>query len=292
VTSTGRGSAPAFLIAVLALAGIAALGDLGDSPTVAVALLATVPLFAAIFLGPLGTMAAAILSVVAALAITWLRSDGDYSTYLVPLIAVGVASLVALLSATVRHRQSAAESAAQGEASTADEVSEDIDAMSGLLNRRGAVRALGSHNVGEERVIAFIDCDLFGRVNDEYGRDVGDEFLQAIAGRLRHALPSRDSVSRWGGDEFLVVVSADADSAVAALHRVTGTINGHPIRTSAGPIEATMSAGAASWLVGQELEDVIARAGRALRAAKESGPGQIVLDTGPSIERLDTPVTT
>jgi diguanylate cyclase (GGDEF)-like protein len=290
VKSTDRGSAPAFLIALLAIAGIVALGNLGDSPAIAVTLLATVPLFAAIFLGPRGTIAVAVIAVACALLVTWLRSDGDYSSYIVPLVSVGVASVVALVSSVLR-RGPRAGSAASSAAAAGSQPSEDIDPMSGLLNRRGAIRVLGPRNEGEDRVIAFVDCDLFGRVNEEFGREVGDEFLQAVAGRLRHALPARDSVSRWEGDEFLVVLSADPVAADAALKRVTRTINGHPIRTSAGPIEATLSAGAAPWLVGQDLEDAISRAGRALRTAKESGPAQIVLDTGPSLDRLDEPAS-
>jgi diguanylate cyclase (GGDEF)-like protein len=155
--------------------------------------------------------------------------------------------------------------------------------MTGLLNRRGAIRALGSRNEGDGRVIAFIDCDRFQQVNDEHGRDVGDEFLQAIAGRLRHALPARDTVARWGGDEFLVVVTAEPQAAVAAIERVIDSINGHPIRTSAGSIDTTLSAGAAPWQVGQVLEEAIAGAGRALRTAKEAGGGQVVLDAGPAM---------
>ena len=85
----------------------------------------------------------------------------------------------------------------------------DLDSMTGLLNRRGAIRALGSRNTEGERVVAFLDCDLFKSVNEQYGSDVGDEFLQAVAGRLRHRLPAHDTVARWDGDEFLLAISAD-----------------------------------------------------------------------------------
>ena len=278
--SSRRGSAPALLLAVLAIAGLVALGDFGASPTIAVALLGTPPLFAAIFLSPAGTILVALLSVVAALVLTWLRSGEDYSEYVVPLVAVAVSSVVALVAAAVRGRQRAAEPTASSQGSES-KVSEDIDTMTGLLNRRGAIRALGSRNLGDARVIAFIDCDAFHRVNEEHGRDVGDEFLQAVAGRLRHALPSRDTVARWGGDEFLAVLTAEPKAAVSALERVIGTINGHPIRTAAGPIETTMSVGAAPWAEGQELESAIAHAGRALRAAQESGGSQVALDAEP-----------
>jgi diguanylate cyclase (GGDEF)-like protein len=175
------------------------------------------------------------------------------------------------------------------------QASVDTDPMTGLLNRRGAIRALGHRNAEGERVVGFLDCDLFRAVNETYGTAVGDEFLQAIAGRLRHSLPAHDTVARWDGDEFLVAISAEASAAMNALERVVGAINGHPIRTAAGPIEASMSVGAAVWTSGQELEDVISRAGRALSSAKSSGRGQAVLDPGagsvPPVDDAGRPAT-
>jgi len=156
----------------------------------------------------------------------------------------------------------------------------DTDDMTGLLNRRGAIRSLGARNDDGERVVGFLDCDLFKEVNDEYGTDVGDEFLQAIAGRLRHSMPAHDTVARWDGDEFLVAMAADAASARPAFERVVSSISAHPVRTTAGSIPASISVGAAVWSTGQELEDVIARAGQALYAAKAAGRGMVVLDEG------------
>lgn len=289
--STRRGPAVVSLVAVVGLAGIIVLALLADSPPVAVALIATVPLFAAIFLGLVGTLSVAVLSVAVGLVIPWLRSDGDYSSYLVPLAGVGVATVVALVSASVRQRQGL--KPAQGGADEGAEAlaSADADPMTGLLNRAAAVRALGGRNVGEERVVAFVDCDEFHRVNDDHGREVGDEFLQAVAGRLRHALPTRDTVARWEADEFLIVASTDASKALPALTRVVGAINSHPIRTSAGSIDATLSAGAATWLPGQALEDVITRAGQALHEAKATGRGKVILSAVPSTDATASAAT-
>jgi diguanylate cyclase (GGDEF)-like protein len=164
----------------------------------------------------------------------------------------------------------------------------DLDSMTGLLNRRGAIRALGPRNADTERVVAFLDCDMFKTVNEQYGSDVGDEFLQAIAGRLRHRLPAHDTVARWDGDEFLLAIAADAQSARPALERLIAGINGTNIRTTAGPIPATVSVGAALWHPGQELEDVISRSGRALYAAKTGGRGRIVLDDGAEAAEAST----
>ena len=69
-----------------------------------------------------------------------------------------------------------------------------------------------------------------------------------------------------------------AASARPALERLVAGINGTNIRTTAGPIPATVSVGAAVWAPGQELESVISRSGRALYAAKTGGRGRIVVD--------------
>jgi diguanylate cyclase (GGDEF)-like protein len=275
-----------FVLALLALAGLGYLAWASDSHPLMIGLLVAIPLFAAIFLSAGLTGLVGVLVLAVAGALVWLTADGVYDSYLLPLAAVLVSVVVAVIAAFVSHRP-APESGAHADTNV-DELPGsvemrlqspvDTDPMTGLLNRRGAIRSLGPRNSAADRVVAFLDCDLFRVVNETYGTDVGDEFLQAIAGRLRHSLPARDTVARWDGDEFLVAVSAEASSAMSALERVVAAINGHPIRTGAGPIEASMSVGAAVWLSGQDLEDVISRAGRALHTAKSDGRGQVVLD--------------
>ena len=101
------------------------------------------------------------------------------------------------------------------------------------------------------------------------------------------ACPSHDTVARWDGDEFLLAISADAASARPALERLVAGINGTNIRTTAGPIPATVSVGAALWAPGQELESVISRSGRALYAAKTGGRGRIVVDGEDGTSAID-----
>ena len=96
-------------------------------------------------------------------------------------------------------------------------------------------------------------------------------------------------MARWDGDEFLLAISADGSSARPALERLVAGINGTNIRTTAGPIPATVSVGAAVWAPGQELESVISRSGRALYAAKTGGRGKIVVDGEDGAPRRRTP---
>jgi diguanylate cyclase (GGDEF)-like protein len=223
----------------------------------------------------------AVVTFVAGLVLTFIPADEATEDSLIPMVALIVLAAIAVIASRFRESDAATHAAPPERRKSVQfqlQTQADLDSMTGLLNRRGAIRALGSRNTEGERVVAFLDCDLFKSVNEQYGSDVGDEFLQAVAGRLRHRLPAHDTVARWDGDEFLLAISADAASARPALERLVAGINGTNIRTTAGPIPATVSVGAALWSPGQELESVISRSGRALYAAKTGGRGKIVVD--------------
>ena len=269
------------VLPLIVLVVIFALGVVLGQDAVYIAMMSVVPMIAAVFTGPRLTAISAALALVSGLALAALPGDEAFADSLIPLVALALFAVLAVvvsrsskviietLPAPVERRKSA-----QFQLQT----QADLDSMTGLLNRRGAIRTLGPRNTDKDRVVAFLDCDLFKSVNEQYGSDVGDEFLQAIAGRLRHRLPAHDTVARWDGDEFLLVIAADAASARPALERLVAGINGTNIRTTAGPVPATVSVGAALWSPGQELEDVISRSGRALYAAKNGGRGKIVVD--------------
>ena len=91
----------------------------------------------------------------------------------------------------------------------------EIDPLTGLLNRRAFLsRAIG--RVGEQTLL-LADIDHFKNVNDTIGHDGGDEVLRVFARALRAALPGDALVSRFGGEEFAIVVDADAQLAAADI---------------------------------------------------------------------------
>lgn len=106
------------------------------------------------------------------------------------------------------------------------------DMLTGLPNRRSLDDALGrmlaqGRRDGTSVLIGFIDLDDFKQINDEHGHETGDEFLLAIATRLKATLRTSDMLARFGGDEFVVIgpgPAADAsgdspDAAAQALAR-------------------------------------------------------------------------
>lgn len=269
------------VLPLVVLVVIFALGIVTGEHAVFIAMMAVVPMMAAVSASVGFVALVAVLTLAAGLVLMFVPADEATDDSIVPLVAVLVLALIAVVVSRFRGTSASAEVVAPERRKAAQfqfQTQADLDSMTGLLNRRGAIRALGSRNTEGERVVAFLDCDLFKSVNEQYGSDVGDEFLQAVAGRLRHRLPAHDTVARWDGDEFLLAISADGASARPALERLVAGINGTNIRTTAGPIPATVSVGAAVWAPGQELESVISRSGRALYAAKTGGRGQIVVD--------------
>ena len=95
--------------------------------------------------------------------------------------------------------------------------------------------------------VALLDIDHFKSVNDTYGHLVGDEVLKELSRRLQDVLREDEVLSRFGGEEFAVVmVEADRDQAIEVADRCRRAIHSVPFDTAAGPLEITASFGVAA----------------------------------------------
>jgi diguanylate cyclase (GGDEF)-like protein len=86
-----------------------------------------------------------------------------------------------------------------------------IDPMTELLNRRGMLTRLESElqraqREGSRLGILWLDVDRFKDINDQFGHAVGDQAIKVIARLIEQTVRTYDAVSRWGGDEFLVLL--------------------------------------------------------------------------------------
>lgn len=153
------------------------------------------------------------------------------------------------------------------------------DSLTSLLNRGAILEMLERElaRCARERAglsVLLADLDHFKEVNDRFGHPVGDEVLREIACRFSGAIRGYDLVGRFGGEEFLAVLShCNSSGAVARAEQLRQNIAGAPIVTSAGPIPTTISIGilaSTDWeSPGPEL--VLREVDVALYAAKASG---------------------
>jgi diguanylate cyclase len=123
------------------------------------------------------------------------------------------------------------------------------------------------------------DIDRFQRINDAYGRDFGDQVLQAVAEAMRTLVPAGATLARVGGEAFaLLVPELDAAGALALAERVRAQIGGARIRRpDHGEAErVTLSVGVAGGHAGETPQALLERAGTALRQAKDGGRDRVV----------------
>ncbi|HMA15588.1 MAG TPA: PleD family two-component system response regulator, partial [Kiloniellaceae bacterium] len=154
------------------------------------------------------------------------------------------------------------------------------DTLTGVYNRRYMNAHLDrkimeiADTVKPVSVLMF-DIDKFKAINDSYGHNAGDEVLRELARRVSRGVRDIDLVSRYGGEEFVIVMpDADIEVAVAVAERVRGLVADQPF-TVAGPTGAlpvTISVGVATTRDPTETtESLIGRADQALYRAKGRG---------------------
>jgi diguanylate cyclase (GGDEF)-like protein len=146
------------------------------------------------------------------------------------------------------------------------------DAVTGVANRYKAERQL---HLRIERArnlsVAMFDLDNFKQTNDVYGHPAGDALLQQFAAELRAFFRSTDMVSRWGGDEFLVIVDCTPEEAQDRVQPVRKWIDGdYTIQINGQPrtVKVRASVGVASWRTGETASELVARADAAMYAEK------------------------
>ncbi len=153
------------------------------------------------------------------------------------------------------------------------------DALTNLPNRRLLLDRLNQSLVQAKRyqrsvAVMFLDLDRFKLINDTLGHDVGDELLKAVATRLSACVRSEDTVSRQGGDEFVIVLAEIVQPQDVALvaEKIIGTL-GQPIFVMGHELQITTSIGIAIFPVNgtDDAQELMRKADTAMYAMKEAG---------------------
>jgi diguanylate cyclase (GGDEF)-like protein len=198
----------------------------------------------------------------------------DY--YGLPLSMVAASILIALGVADRLRAQRVALSDAERRAQT--------DPLTGVLNRRSLIERLDAACArakarGLPIALLFIDLDHFKQINDTFGHQAGDACLRAIIDPIHAELRQSDVIGRYGGEEFVVILSsADAAAATPIAQRILERVAGVRVSGFGEPIGVTCSIGiAASDTLGIWGEPLLAQADAAVYVAKRSGRNQIHL---------------
>ncbi|MGH7628957.1 MAG: diguanylate cyclase [Gemmatimonadales bacterium] len=153
-----------------------------------------------------------------------------------------------------------------------------IDHLTGLstyrvLRDRLAFEIERSKRSTEGFALLFLDLDRFKQVNDQYGHEAGNEILRAVAGEIRQAVRASDVAARYGGDEFVVILTrTDLEGGARVGEALRAGIEGVGRRLGYQAGLITVSVGLAEFDPRQPLEgDLLASADRALYRAKAAG---------------------
>jgi len=145
------------------------------------------------------------------------------------------------------------------------------DPLTRLTNRLGMAESLAAIPPKAPYALALIDLDRFKEVNDTYGHARGDIVLAQVAHVLEESIGSAGTVSRWGGEEFLVLMPAiRLTAALAALERARNAM-GPLVRSELDVVPVTFSAGLAMASPGLSWETTVRVADALLYDAKEAG---------------------
>ncbi len=143
-----------------------------------------------------------------------------------------------------------------------------------VLLRDRFLQAQGQAARSANRVaILFLDLDHFKLVNDTLGHPIGDRLLQAVAERLRHGVRETDTISRQGGDEFVIVLPelADPESAGSIAGKLMEQMH-EPVRVNGHRLNVTFSLGIALYPDdGEDFDTLMKKADTAMYSAKEAG---------------------
>ena len=155
------------------------------------------------------------------------------------------------------------------------------DDLTGVYNRRHLMELLEHeyHRIsrgGAHFSVAMLDIDHFKSVNDTYGHLTGDEVLKAASDVIRKSLRSADFCGRYGGEEFLLVMTqTNIKGALLCAERLRSTIEQNRFPNLGPNFKVTVSLGVTEFTGKEDIPTMIARADKALYCAKESGRNRV-----------------
>ena len=162
-----------------------------------------------------------------------------------------------------------------------------IDPLTGLANRRALMERFESEWARTQRYrcalsLIMADIDHFKPINDRYGHSAGDRLLQQVSRAIIAQCRQNDLPTRYGGDEFAIIVpDENADLAAALAERCRCSVADVSVSVNNKHLQTTASFGVADTLSAASIEGLIQAADEALYVAKRLGRNTIRITTGP-----------
>lgn len=160
------------------------------------------------------------------------------------------------------------------------------DSLTTLYNRQHMLGLLDSELKRQKRngrpfSLAILDIDQFKQVNDRFGHAVGDKVLTEFAKLANRHIGAADTLARWGGEEFLLLMPEHApEDGIKALEALRESVAAYDWGQIKEGLVVTYSAGITAQRAKDELKDSLERADRALRRTNQQGKAQLVIVEG------------
>jgi diguanylate cyclase (GGDEF)-like protein len=158
-----------------------------------------------------------------------------------------------------------------------------IDGLTGIANRRHffetAQREVAMARRRQTSLAAvMLDIDHFKHINDTHGHQIGDDVIRAVVERLRRHSRDTDILARYGGEEFVLLLPDAGTHALDTAERLREEVARTPVQTRTGPVDVTISVGAAYLSPSDTgLDTLLARADECLYSAKQNGRNRVVI---------------
>ena len=163
----------------------------------------------------------------------------------------------------------------------------NTDVLTFLPNRRKIIvdlqeEVIRSTRYGTSLSISLVDIDHFKNINDTHGHTTGDEVLRNLAAKLREQIRHPDTLGRYGGEEFLIVLpNSEVTAAVEQASRLCQQVREMQIEFNGNKLSLTISIGVAQFKIGKEnWEQFLNRADAAMYTAKNNGRDQWAVSEG------------
>lgn len=157
------------------------------------------------------------------------------------------------------------------------------DSLTGLYNRRYIIERIDNESISYKRSkkkfsLIIADIDFFKRINDTFGHDCGDRVLKVVSKSLKDAVREQDFVSRWGGEEFLILLpETEIEGAFILADRIRKIIEEQIFEYNGVQVPITMTFGVTVNVNYERIEDTIIKADNALYEGKSGGRNCVIV---------------